>query len=171
MRDPFAPQPESPVLYNVDRLTRFASEDLARSLNRRTFLRRAGNTAFMLIAGLAGGRWLGPRPAYAARGPLPPQPALPNAPVCTPPGPYCNYEGNNPPQPDACRGAHCFQHFNGGKLQQCHLFYSYFPTGCWTNAASGGYWTCCDCRCDNGSMCGCAQFSLSPAPLPTGAQA
>ena len=39
-----------------------------------------------------------------------------------------------------------FEHFNAGKLRQCHLVSTYFPTGCWTNAGSGGYWTCCDCR-------------------------
>ena len=171
MRDPFAPGAESPALRSVDKLTRFASEDLARALTRRAFLRRAGSTAFILMAGLAAGRWPSPRPAHAAGGPLPPQPGLPNTPVCTPPGPYCNYEGASPGQPDACRGAHCFQHVSAGALQQCHLFYSYFPTGCWTNAGSGGYWTCCDCRCDNGATCGCAQFSLSPSPVPIGPQA
>ena len=172
MRDPFAPQPESPVLYNVDRLTRFASEDLARSLNRRTFLRRAGNTAFILMAGLAGGRWLGPRPAFAAGKPLPPEPApKPQVPACAPPGPYCNYEGNSPSQPDACHGAHCFQHLSGGVIQQCHVYYAFYPSGCWTTASGGGYWTCCDCQCGNGSTCGCAQFSLTPSPVPTGPQA
>jgi hypothetical protein len=167
MHEALSSDPESRLLYNLDKLTRFASEDLARTLTRRAFLRRAGATAFILMAGLAGGRWLGPGAAHAAGQPLPPQRAMPRMPVCTPPGPYCNYEGNNPPEPNACRGAHCFQHFDAGKLQQCHLFYSYFPTGCWTNAAGGGYWTCCDCRCTNGATCGCAQFSLSPSPVPT----
>ena len=39
----------------------------------------------------------------------------------------------------------------------------------WTNVVTGGYWTCCDCRCgdrNEGPTCGCAQFSGSPAPRP-----
>jgi hypothetical protein len=52
-----------------------------------------------------------------------------------------------------------------GTVYQCRIYYIY-QAGCWTTAATGGYWTCCDCQCTNGSTCGCAQFSSSPSPRP-----
>jgi hypothetical protein len=55
---------------------------------------------------------------------------------------------------------------SGGQVQQCRVYYTYYQAGCWTTAVSGGYWVCCDCRCDNNQTCGCAQFSTSPAPRP-----
>ena len=159
---PSEPRPE---LGTVDKVTRFASEDLARNLNRRSFLRRAGAGAFGFMITVATGRLLTPRAASASG--VGPQPAQPLAPNCSPPGPYCNYKGEYPGTPDACRGAHCWQHMVSGQIYQCHVYYQYYPSGCWTSSGSGGYWTCCDCRCDNGSTCGCAQFSGTPAPAPS----
>src|SRR5690349_19270042 len=104
MADTPPAEPRLSSLQTLDKVTRFASEDLARNLNRRTFLQRAGTGAFAFMITLATGRMLAPRPAAAAGvGPKPAQPLVPN---CAPPGPYCNYEGTFPPQPDACHGAH-----------------------------------------------------------------
>ena len=166
MADQANPDLEPQAHHGIDRLTRFASEDLARTVNRRAFLRRAGSSAFALIAGLAAGRLFAPRAAGAAPGPLRLQPI--QHPVCTPPGPFCNLDGNVY-SPNGCHGAHCFQHLYSGQLLQCRLYYQYFPLGCWTNVVDGGYWTCCDCACGTPHLtsCGCAQFSGSPAPLPS----
>jgi hypothetical protein len=165
MSDPLVPEQRTRGLETVDKLARFASEDLARRLDRRSFLRRAGGGAFGFMITLTTGKLFAPQPAAAAGlGPKPAAPPL--VPSCAPPGPYCNYEGVSPQQPDACHGAHCFQHFSGGQIQQCHVYYAFYSSGCWTTAASGGYWTCCDCQCNNGSTCGCAQFSGTPVPSP-----
>jgi hypothetical protein len=88
--------------------------------------------------------------------------------VCQPPGPYCNLNGQN--NPNGCHGAHCFQHLYSGQVLQCQVYYQYYQAGCWTTAASGGYWTCCDCSCGTPRVttCGCAQFSAGPTPLPDG---
>jgi hypothetical protein len=93
-------------------------------------------------------------------------------PDCNPPGPFCNLNGNVQ-DPNGCHGAHCFHHLYNGTVYQCRVYYAYYQTGCWTTAAGGGFWTCCDCECLNKygqriATCGCAQFSLSPAPLPDG---
>ena len=143
----------------VERTTRLLTENLARSINRRSFLRRAGEVTFAGVATLAAGRGL---PAMAARGGQ--QPPIPTTPSCAPPGPYCNLNGVN--EPNGCHGGSCFQHLNGGTVQQCRVYYAFYQAGCWTTASSGGYWTCCDCQCTNGSTCGCAQFNGSPAPRP-----
>jgi hypothetical protein len=148
----------------IEKTTRILTENLARSINRRTFLRRAGEVTFAGMAALAAGRSL---PAFAGAGALTGgsgEPPIPLVPQCSPPGPYCNLNGVN--EPNGCHGGSCFQHLNGGSVQQCRVYYTYYQAGCWTTAASGGYWTCCDCRCDNGSTCGCAQFNGSPAPRP-----
>jgi len=164
MSDSRVPDQQLNALQTLDKVTRFASEDLARGINRRSFLQRAGTGAFAFMITLATGKLLAPRSAAAAGVDKPVKP--PVTPACAPPGPYCNYDGLSPGEPNACRGAHCFQHLNNGQIWQCHVFYIY-PAGCWTTASGGGYWTCCDCRCDNGSSCGCAQFSASPVPLPS----
>ena len=138
--------------------TRIITENLARSINRRTFLRRTGEVAFVGMAALAAGKGL---PAFAAKSTRPPQPTVPS---CSPPGPYCNLNGIS--EPNGCHGSSCFQHLSGGTVQQCRVYYTYYQAGCWTTAVTGGYWSCCDCRCDNNSTCGCAQFNGSPAPRP-----
>ena len=56
-------------LETLDRLTRFASEDLARGLNRRAFLRRSGAGAFAFMISLTSGKLLSPRGAAAVRSP------------------------------------------------------------------------------------------------------
>jgi hypothetical protein len=142
----------------LDQTTRILSENLARAMTRRTFLTRAGQAVFGVVATVAPGHSLVER-AEARRDPG----VDPLAVVCTPPGPYCNTGGG---PLSGCHGAHCFQNLSGGQVRQCHVFYQFFPTGCWTNVVAGGYWTCCDCQCDGGSNCGCAQYSGSPVPLP-----
>jgi hypothetical protein len=143
----------------LEQKTRIITENLARTINRRTFLRRTGEATFAGMLALAAGRG---GSAFAARsGRRPPQPTVPS---CSPPGPYCNLNGVN--EPNGCHGGSCFQHLNGGQVQQCRVYYTFYQAGCWTTAVSGGYWTCCDCRCDNSSTCGCAQFNGSPAPRP-----
>ncbi len=159
----------------IEDRVKFISENLARGINRRKFLRRAGETAFAGMAALASGHLLVGN-ADARRGPDPrPQllPRIPQVPNCSPPGPYCNYEGNPYPYPpDSCHGAHCFQHLYQGQILQCQVYYAYYPGGCWTASnGQGGYWTCCDCECGGGvTHCGCAQCTgtgcPAPAPVP-----
>ena len=145
----------------LEQTTRILTENLARTFNRRAFLRRAGEATFAGMAALAAGRGMAfatAKPGEATR------PSPPLVPSCAPPGPYCNLNGVN--EPNGCHGGSCFQHLNGGSVQQCRVYYTYYQAGCWTTASGGGYWTCCDCQCTNGSTCGCAQFNLSPAPRP-----
>jgi len=138
----------------LEKTTRLVSENLARAIDRRSFLKRTGQSAFLGLAALAVGQAL---PSTArADGKQPPNIS------CAPPGPYCSIAG----QPtDGCHGASCFQHMVAGTVYQCQVYYIY-QAGCWTTASGGGYWTCCDCRCSNGTTCGCAQFSTSPVPRP-----
>jgi hypothetical protein len=134
------------------------SETLARAVDRRTFLRQTGTAVVSGVTALALGSLLSTSPARAAvRGvaPAPPQ--------CSPPGPYCNLNGVN--DPNGCHGGHCYRHLSGGIVRTCQVYYQYYQAGCWTTASGGGYWTCCDCQCSGGSTCGCAQFTLTPAPL------
>ena len=157
--------PDSARTSRLDRWARFAGEELARSLDRRAFLKRAGSSAFLAVAGLASGRMFASVAQAAGGGATRPAPwpaaAGPYAtPHCSPPGPYCNLSGVN--QPDGCQGANCYEHLNNGKVVTCTLYYQYYAAGCWTAADSGGFWTCCDCSCSDGSHCGCAQFSGAP---------
>src|SRR5438552_14293176 len=89
----------------IERTTRIISENLARAIDRRTFLRRAGEVTFVGMAALAAGR---AAPVFALGGGSgqPPQPG-PLTPRCAPPGPYCNLNGVN--EPNGCHGASCFQ--------------------------------------------------------------
>jgi len=140
----------------LEKTTRMLSENLARSVDRRSFLKRTGQSAFFGLAALAVGQAM---PSLAsADGKNPPNIS------CAPPGPYCSVSG----QPtDGCHGASCFQHLFQGQVLQCRVFYIY-QAGCWTTASGGGYWTCCDCECGTprATSCGCAQFSTSPVPRP-----
>jgi len=136
---------------------------LARAVNRRTFLKRAGQATFGVVATLAAGHSLSERAEAQRVGPN----VDPLVPSCAPPGPYCNLDGQN--NPNGCHGAHCFQHRSNGQVLQCQVMYGWYQAGCWTTASGGGYWTCCDCACgpNGGSpLCGCAQFSTGPIPLP-----
>ena len=149
-----------------EKTTRIMSENLARGMDRRRFLKRAGETAFASMAALAAGHMA---PALAAAG-VRRQPAErgvsePLVPSCAPPGPYCNLNGIN--EPNGCHGSSCFQHLYQGQILQCRVYYIY-QAGCWTTASSGGYWVCCDCECGTPRLtsCGCAQFSASPVPRP-----
>jgi hypothetical protein len=149
----------------LDHTTRLLSEGLARTLDRRSFLKRAGQATFGVVATLAAGHSLAARAEAMTGGP---GPSVDPMITCSPPGPYCNTGGGNL---SGCHGAHCFQHLSGGQVLQCQVYYTFYPTGCWTTAVSGGYWTCCDCACSpNGGSphCGCAQFSATPIPLPDG---
>lgn len=151
-----------------EQTTRILSENLARAVNRRTFLKRASQGTFAVLATVAAGHSLSERAAASKGGPGPQ--VDPMAPHCSPPGPYCNLDGNTQ-SPNGCHGAHCFQHRSGGQVLQCQVMYGWYQAGCWTTAFGGGYWTCCDCACgpNGGSpLCGCAQFSAGPVPLPDG---
>jgi len=160
-----SPSPGTESRSRLDRWARFASEELARTLDRRAFLKRTGSSAFLAVAGLASGRLLGSVAQAAGDGgkrpaPWPVAPSAPMTPNCSPPGPYCNLTGVN--QPDGCQGANCYEHLSSGQVVTCTLYYTYYANGCWTSAGSGGFWTCCDCSCSNGTHCGCAQFSATP---------
>jgi hypothetical protein len=148
----------------LEKTTRVLSENLARSLDRRSFLRRTGQTAFASLAALAAGQAL-PMVASASGKRLPPQ-ITPN---CVPPGPYCNTGGGDL---SGCHGASCFEHLYQGQVIVCRLQYGY-QVECWTTAdppPGTGYWTCCDCDCYRNNIrvasCGCAQYSASPSPRP-----
>src|SRR5436309_6100753 len=148
----------------LEKTTRLVSENLARAIDRRSFLKRTGETAFAGLAALAAGQ-LVPSLASADGGPM----AVPKTPSCAPPGPYCNLNGIS--EPNGCHGASCFQHLNSGTVYQCRVYYQFYAAGCWTTSANGGYWTCCDCECLNTSgarvaTCGCAQFNGGPQPRP-----
>jgi hypothetical protein len=175
MLDPYSGEPTSKGLETVDRVTRFASESLARTVNRRGFIQRAGTSLFFALAGLAAGQALtSGRSASAQTGdggindparPAPVPGVGPSAPSCAPPGPNCNLTGVN--TPDGCIGGNCYQHLNSGTVLECSLYYQFYAAGCWTTSVTGGYWTCCDCECFNSSgtrvaTCGCAQFSGTP---------
>jgi len=145
----------------IAKTTRILSENLARTLDRRAFVKRTGEVVFAGLAAVATGHMTR---SLAGAGVGGQQPPIPTVPSCAPPGPYCNLNGVN--EPNGCHGGSCFQHLNAGQVVQCHLWYCCYQAGCWTTAASGGYWTCCDCQCSDGSTCGCAQFSGSPQPRP-----
>jgi len=151
-----------------DQKVRVLSEGLARTLDRRKFLKQTGTTMFAGIAALAAGHTLAGNSAASGgsttgRAPLAPQ--------CAPPGPYCNLNGVN--EPNGCHGGSCFQHLHQGVVYQCYVYYTYYQAGCWTTPVTGGYWTCCDCDCRDSNgvrvrTCGCAQFSTGPIPRPDG---
>jgi len=143
------------------RTTRLFSESLARSMDRRGFLKRASQVTFASMAALAAGQAGVLRASAATRKP----PIL--TPNCAPPGPYCSIDGNIL---SGCHGASCFQHLNNGQVLQCRFWYIY-QAGCWTTPTGTGYWTCCDCECfDTGgtrqAASGCAQYSDTPSPRP-----
>src|SRR6476660_5042195 len=110
----------------LENTTRIVSENLARAIDRRAFLKRTGETAFAGLAALAAGRLL-TAPAAAGTGPG----TAPRTPSCAPPGPYCNLNGTN--EPNGCHGGSCFQHLYSGTVYQCRVYYIY-QAGCWTTA-------------------------------------
>jgi len=132
------------------------SEVLARNMSRRTFVGRVGGAVTSGIAGLALGVSLAPGTTRAAAQKGPTIPTI----TCAPPGPYCNTGTGTL---SGCHGAHCYQHLTGGQVRMCHVYYQFYPGGCWT---SGDGWTCCDCQCDGGATCGCAQFNGTPVAQP-----
>jgi len=95
---------------------------LARALNRRTFLKRAGQATFGVVATLAAGHSLADR-AAAMKNPSGGPSTDPLVPNCAPPGPYCNTGGGNL---SGCHGAHCFQHLSSGVVVQCHVYYAFY---------------------------------------------
>jgi hypothetical protein len=152
---------------------RHASEDLARVLDRREFIKKTGSAVFAGLISLAAGHALaGEASARTGRA------RLPNVPMCAPPGPYCNTNGANEPngclnsRPGGPYSARCLQHLHEGQSLYCRVYYKYYQGGCWTQADKGGYWTCCDCECsvEPGGVriatCGCAGFSGTPVPDP-----
>ena len=145
-----------------DHKVRVLSENLARGVDRRDFLRKTGSAVFAGIAALAAGHNMALSAAAAPGG----SKSIPDRPRCAPPGPFCNIDGNN--EPNGCHGAQCFQHRSGATTYQCKVYYQFYAAGCWTTVDGGGYWTCCDCSCGAGGTCGCAQYSMGPVPLPAG---
>ena len=144
----------------VEDKVRLLSEGLARSINRRKFLKQTGGTLFASMTALAAGHLMSGSAAAKT---------LPAGGInCAPPGPYCNLNGVN--QPNGCHGGHCFQHRSGGQVLQCRVCYHWYVAGCWTTPTGNGYWTCCDCECGPSNIhCGCAQYrdtSTPPPPLP-----
>jgi hypothetical protein len=142
---------------------RIWSEALARDINRRDFLRRAGTVIVAGVSSLALGPVLSNRAREASAGPI--VPAI----SCSPPGPYCNTGGGDI---SGCHGGHCFQHISSGQLLACRVYYTYYSTGCWTNPSGSGnnYWTCCDCECFNTggqrvATCGCAEYTPGMNPI------
>src|SRR5204863_5413331 len=121
-----------------EQTTRILSENLARALDRRSFLKKAGQSTFLGVAALAAGHTMSPS-ALATKD----QPNI----SCAPPGPYCSVNGV---ATDGCHGGSCFQHLYQGQVYQCRVIY-YYQAGCWTTAQGGGYWTCCDCACYDSS--------------------
>ncbi len=126
--------------------TRLLAEGIARAIDRRAFLKQASTTVFALIAALVLGR-LSEGKALADD----------NGCSCSPPGPYCSN----------CRGADCYMHDG----YMCYINRDYYPTGCWSSYCNGrgrapGYYMCCDCFCNGGSMsCGCRDFRTVGPPV------
>ena len=153
----------------LEKSTRVLSENLARAVNRRTFLKRAGEVTFASIAAIAAGHTAtGLALAGVRRQPGSKESTPQMPPQCAPPGPYCNMNGVN--EPNGCRGGACYQHVIGGTTYQCRVMYGWYQAGCWTTPVQGGYWVCCDCECGQPrvALCGCAQFSANPVPRPDG---
>jgi hypothetical protein len=152
----------------LEQRMRMVSESLARAMDRRGFIKRTGTAFAAGMMALASGHalvGLASAQNKQNRGEPAGKPAAPNSPMCVPPGPFCNLNGD-PSDPNGCHGARCYQHRFNGLVYACNVFYTFYAAGCWTNASGGGYWTCCDCQCGNGGTCGCAQFSLNPVPNP-----
>jgi hypothetical protein len=141
----------------LEQKVRIISETLARAVDRRTFLRKAGSGVVSGVAALALGSTLSSSVAWAAtsKGKRPAVPTI----SCAPPGPYCNTGGGNL---SGCHGAHCYQHLSGGNVVACHVYYAFYSVGCWTSSDG---WTCCDCQCDGGATCGCAEQLNTPVTL------
>jgi hypothetical protein len=139
----------------LEQKVKVISELLARTTSRRTFIGRTGTAIVSGVAALALGNIMATSSAQAAvaRGPI-----VPNI-TCAPPGPYCNTGTGNL---SGCHGSQCYQHLTGGQVQMCHVYYAFYPGGCWT---SGDGWTCCDCQCNGGATCGCAQQHGTPVTL------
>src|SRR5947208_17141894 len=95
----------------LEQTARIVSENLARAIDRRIFLKRAGQAAFLGLVALATGQAV-TTAAYASKD-------LPN---CAPPGPS-GQAGNHPT--DACHAAACFQHMASGHIYQCPGLYTY----------------------------------------------
>ena len=151
----------------IEKSMRIVTENLARALDRRQFLKRAGNTAFMGMAALAAGHFATAGVvAGVRRQPVDSPPVSNGGPVCAPPGPYCNTGGG---PLSGCHGSSCFQHLFNGQVLQCRVFYIY-QAGCWSTPSGSGYWVCCDCECGTPRVtsCGCASHTSSPVPRPDG---
>jgi hypothetical protein len=146
---------------SLERKVRLVTESLARTVDRRKFLKGAGNVLFGGLAAVAAGHLTLGRVKASDWSPA-------GGPQCAPPGPYCNI-GTGPLS--GCYGGSCFQHLYNGQIRQCRVYYTYYQAGCWTTPVTGGRWTCCDCECPQPSprvTCGCAQFSTQPYPRPDG---
>ena len=149
----------------LEKTTRLISENLARAVNRRVFLKRAGETMFAGVAALAAGHLIPTMAGATASGGSAVE-GITGSPQCAPPGPYCN---TGQGILSGCRGGSCYQHMVGRTIYQCRVYYQWYQAGCWTTSIGGGrYWVCCDCECGQPRVasCGCAQLSSSPVPRP-----
>lgn len=128
-----------------------AGEGLARSINRRTLLKRASTALFGAVAAMSVEGWrrnsaLAGHCAYVTTGDC----------SCNPPyGTFCSQMDSS-----YCSGATC----SGG----CSFDESWrYVGGCWCSATCeytaedgspfSGYYKCCDCNCF-GSQCSCREF-------------
>src|SRR4051794_6757718 len=109
----------------LEKPTRIMTENLARAIGRRSFLKSTGQVMFGGLAALASGHLLEARQAFASGGPVP----RPLQPECAPPGPYCNTGSG---MLSGCHGSSCFEHLYNGSVLQCRVYYEYYSAGCWT---------------------------------------
>jgi hypothetical protein len=147
----------------LEQKVRLISEGLARTLERRRFIKQAGALIFAGLSAFAAGHGFHTR-AFAKNGSD--NATTPWPPLCVPPGPYCNIDGST--STNGCRGGSCFQHRHQGEIIQCRISYCCYQVGCWSTWQGQGYWTCCDCECGDPvkTMCGCAQYSTKAPPRP-----
>ncbi len=134
-----------------------AAERVARTIDRRSLLKRAAQSAFLTAT------------LIAVEGLKPPQ-ALASPDDCCPTCEYCDCDASNcnPPygqycQPSWCTGAHCGSACLPDKSD-------WHDTGCWCTgddcydcgggASFCGHYRCCDCMScgPNNVSCGCKAF-------------
>src|SRR3954468_15155503 len=99
----------------LEKTTQIMTENLARAIGRRSFLKSTTEVVFGGLAALASGHLLQAQQAFARGNPVP----RPIVPQCAPPGPYCNLNGQN--EPNGCHGGSCYEHLYNGTVLQCYF--------------------------------------------------
>src|SRR6476619_1654690 len=97
----------------LEQITREFSENLARTMERRSFIKRTGQATFFGVAALTVRNVI---PANADG-------KHTSIPYCAPPVPYCNVHGV---PNDCCHGSSCFEHMFGSQVLQCHVYYNIY---------------------------------------------